>query len=357
MVEAHKSGITTLNKKLLTATVHIAAWACFFLLPMVFFPRNDNFPVSNAFVWMFICIDAYLLGFYYLNSQVLIPRFLVNRKWLIYTALVIAALLVFTQIPKLFEDAIRADLPPRIKKIGSGRRRSYLPYPFTGTTALFFLVLMVSTSVRLIQEWLASEEKQAEVEREKLNTELYFLKAQINPHFLFNTLNNIYSLAVVKSDATAPAVMKLSSIMRYVISDTKQHWVPLEKEVKFIQDYIALQQVRLTDKVHIQLNIDGNINDHQIAPLIFIPFVENAFKYGISTKEHSHIDISLQMDATELNFTVDNRIVSIESTAEENTGIGLKNTRRRLEILYPGKHQLNISNDNQHFHVHLKLVK
>ena len=220
---------------------------------------------------------------------------------------------------------------------------------------MFFLVFTVSTCIKVIQQWLSAEQRQKLIETEKLNTELSFLKSQINPHFLFNTLNNIYSLAVVKSDATAPAIMKLSSIMRYVLSDTRQHLVPLEKEIEFIQHYIDLQKVRLTDKIKINLAVIGDPEGQQIAPLLFIPFVENAFKYGISTREDSEINISIDIKPGEIEFKTDNRILAIETDIEKKNGIGLKNTRRRLEILYADKHSLEINRKEDHFYVHLKI--
>lgn len=308
-------------------------------------------------MWMLFCMNLFLLFFYYFNTEFLIPRLLAKRKWLWYTLAVVLCLFAYTQIPPLFDDAIRADLPEKFAKRYGKHRRSLFRDPFTGTTAVFFLVFTVGTCIKVIQQWLAAEQNKKEVETEKLNTELSFLKSQINPHFLFNTLNNIYSLAIIKSDATAGAVLKLSSIMRYVISDTKQHWVPLEKEIQFIQHYIDLQKVRLTEKVKINFSVNGDVTTKQIAPLLFIPFIENAFKYGISTKDYSEIVIKVDITPADINLFVDNRIVTNEKELHENTGIGLKNTKRRLELLYPDKHSLNVKNENNHFTVHLTLLK
>lgn len=302
---------------------------------------------------MFICANTFLVGFYYLNTQVMIPNLLAKKRWLWYALAIIICFILFLQIPKFFDDALNAEFPDRIKRRFTPR--PYRLFPFRGSSAVFFLVFTVSTCIKVIQQWLSAEQRQKQIENEKLNTELSFLKSQINPHFLFNTLNNIYSLAVVKSDATAGAVMKLSSIMRYVLSDTKQHLVPLEKEIKFIQHYIDLQQVRLTDKIKINFAVKGEVEGKQIAPLLFIPFVEYAFKYGISTKEFSEISISVKAEGNEIEFFADNRIIASETDQENNSGIGLKNTKRRLEILYPNKHKLEIKNENNRFIVHLIL--
>jgi LytS/YehU family sensor histidine kinase len=213
----------------------------------------------------------------------------------------------------------------------------------------------VGTCIKVIQQWLGAEQRKKEIETEKLNTELSFLKSQINPHFLFNTLNNIYSLAVAKSDATAGAVLKLSSIMRYVITDTKHHLVPLEKELQFIQHYIDLQKVRLTDKMEINFSISGDVENKQIAPLIFIPFVENAFKYGISTKDNSRITIEVKADNHAVILHVHNAIVTQQVEKTDHTGIGIKNSKRRLELLYPDNHELEVINDKGHFTVNLTI--
>jgi len=200
-----------------------------------------------------------------------------------------------------------------------------------------------------------NREKREEIEKEKLATELSFLKSQINPHFLFNTLNNIYSLALVKSEGTADAVLKLASIMRYVLGETKHDTVDLDKELQFIRHYIELQKVRLTDKVSIELNVEGETDQKQIAPLILIPFVENAFKYGVSTKETSKLIFTVKTNENSIYFTAQNKVVSHDKGNNDNTGIGLKNTKRRLELLYPQKHKLSVTEENNLFFVHLIL--
>ena len=148
-----------------------------------------------------------------------------------------------------------------------------------------------------------------------------------------STLNNIYSLAVVKSDITAPAVMKLSQIMRYILTDTQQDFVPLAKELDFIHNYIELQQVRLTDKVTVQFTVEGETNHYSIAPMLFIPFVENAFKYGVSTKDSSTIKIHISTQGNTIYFDSSNFIVPTENNDLEKTGIGINNVKRRLELL------------------------
>ena len=240
------------------------------------------------------------------------------------------------------------------KKINRTPRRSRrLADPYN--TVLFLLVLSFGTCISVTQRWLSSEQNKKETENEKLNTELSFLKSQINPHFFFNTLNNIYSLAIVKSEQTAPAVMKLSSIMRYILSETEKDFVPLSNEIEFTKNYIELQQMRLTDKVTVVFNTTGVIDEMQIAPLLFIPFVENAFKYGVSTKEATTIDIQIHASATQIIFEAKNTIATNISTHLDSTGIGINNAKRRLALLYPGMHQLNISTQDNTYQVSLHI--
>jgi two-component system LytT family sensor kinase len=303
---------------------------------------------------MFFCIDFFLIGFYYFNRAILIPKLLTKKKWVWYILAVIACFVFFLLIPRLFDDLIRSEVP-NARRHGGNRRQHFFLYPFTGFSAVFFLILTVSTCSKVIQEWLGIERKRQQIETEKLATELSFLKSQINPHFLFNTLNNIYSLAMVKSDATADAVLKLSSIMRYVLNETKNDSVPLDKEIQFVRHYLELQKVRLTDKVSIEFDVKGETGDQKIAPLILIAFVENAFKYGISTKESSKIYFGLTVEGNTIDFVAKNDIMAQKKEHEENTGIGLKNSKRRLELLYPHKHDLQVSEENHQFIVHLIL--
>ncbi|MBL7759599.1 MAG: sensor histidine kinase [Sediminibacterium sp.] len=356
------------KKKLVPVIAHVAAWVCFFALPyLVFFPGLRDFSMSNHTLTFIIICDVLLIGFYYLNTEVLIPKYLVNEKWMPYLLWIIACLLFFVIVPRHIATLIvppenfmpppgsntgRMAMDPERQRILRARRRSSNNY---FNTAIFLLVMTVGTCITVVQRWLKTEQHRKDAENEKLNTELSFLKSQVNPHFFFNTLNNIYSLAIIRSEKTAPAVMKLSSIMRYILTETERDRVPLSNEVDFIHNFIDLQQVRLTEKVKLDFSITGNIGELLIAPLIFIPFVENAFKYGVSTKEASSIHIQLEAKGHDIFFTATNFIVQSENTMMENTGIGINNVKRRLELLYPGKHTLITEEKGGYYYVNLHI--
>jgi len=338
--------------------------------------------MSLHFKSFMLLSGTFIVVFYYLNTLLLIPFFLLQKKWLKYCLLIAASFIIFSTVPKFIANAIetpkfgngyfKPSIEPKFDKIEVPLDSSVKPINktskksnfrkgrnrftfFPGSYVIFFLVFAIGTCITVIQQWLKSEATKKEVETEKLNTELSFLKSQINPHFFFNTLNNIYSLAVVESQQTAPSILKLSAIMRYILSDAQSNVVTLEQEIVFIQNYIDLQMVRLTEKVKVNFLVEGMANNKMIAPLLFISFVENAFKYGVSTKENSSIDIQLKCIDNQLTFTANNHIVTSENNIQETTGIGINNVKRRLALLYPNKHELNIENQQSTYSVTLHI--
>jgi sensor histidine kinase YesM len=213
---------------------------------------------------------------------------------------------------------------------------------------LFLAVFFFSLILKISYRWRQSE-------KEKLNAELSYLKAQINPHFLFNTLNSIYSLAIEKSDQTPTAIVKLSGMMRYVISDAGHHHVPLSREIEYIRNYIELQMIRFGNAVPLSFQVNGSAAREQIAPLILISFVENAFKHGVNAAEDSDIRITIDVTPHQLHFTAFNNKVTVQEMPEDKGGLGIENTKQRLQLLYPGRHTLEITDHKDYFSVSLLL--
>lgn len=216
---------------------------------------------------------------------------------------------------------------------------------------LLLLVLALSTSIRLAIEWYKTEKKRVLVESQKKSSELSFLKAQLNPHFLFNSLNSVYSLANKKSDDTAVAIVTLSELMRYMIYEANDELVLLEKEIEHIKNYISLQLLRLKDSSGVEVNIHGDLN-YKIEPLLLISFIENAFKYGTDFTGKTTIKIKITIKDNELTLNVFNS-VSYRKKSSENSGIGLENIKNRLDLLYPGAHTLTITSDKKTHEVDL----
>jgi two-component system LytT family sensor kinase len=347
--------------------IHITAWLCFLMLPFAFYSRpsqlDANFWTERYFTPFVLVNNLFIIAFYYCNTYLFIPRLLDRKKFLLYSALILGLLIFYSLMPRIYH-ALFGSLTPNVNPnpgIAQGQGRPpgpprTRPILNSGNIAIFMLVFVFSTGIKVINQWLRSEQRNKEIANEKLKAELSFLKAQINPHFLFNTLNNIYALASAQSEQTAPAVMKLSSIMRYVLTEARADLVPLEKEIQFTSHYIELQKMRLTDKTSINFTVKGDPLGRQIAPLLLLPFVENAFKYGISTRERSPISILLEIQKDSLYFSISNqKHLSTMLRVSDNTGIGISNTKRRLDLFYEDRYALDIEDRSSDFSVKLKI--
>jgi LytS/YehU family sensor histidine kinase len=215
----------------------------------------------------------------------------------------------------------------------------------------FFIV--ISSLIKFAVDWFGNERVQRQLESEKKDMEIQFLKSQLNPHFLFNSLNNIYSLAYQKSDKTADAVLKLSEIMRYMIYESNDSWVSLSKEIEYVKSFIELQKLRFKDGAAVELTINGEIDDQPIVPLILISFVENAFKHGVANDPNDPIKINLIANQKILHFSITNKKNNFNK--DEMGGVGLNNVERRLQLLYPERYKLNIVNTATHYTSELML--
>ena len=219
------------------------------------------------------------------------------------------------------------------------------------------IILLISGFIKLANSLIISEKQKKALENERLNAELNFLKLQINPHFLFNTLNSIYSQAHLKSEQTEYSILKFSQIMRYVLYDSTTEKIPLTRDLEYIRNYIDLQKLRISKNITIQYEVKGVTNDLLIAPLLLITFIENAFKHGISYSSPSAIDIKISMVGNDLTLTVGNTIIRKAGAVRETAGgVGLVNARRRLDVLYPGRYWLDISDNSSIYVVNLKIT-
>ncbi len=309
-------------------------------------------------------MSVVLVGIFYLNYYVLIPKYLSQKKFKEY----IGTLLIFVMIVIVLFNLTRPE-PPRPRKeliekyfserFEKGRKPKSPRVIFFnfGVLILTTVSIALSTSIRGTREWFTNEKRLKEIENQKLVAELSYLKAQINPHFFFNTLNGIYGLARQKSDQTPEVVLKLSNLMRYIIYDANVPHVSLEKEINHVVNYIDLQKLRLHEKVRVNLEIKGEPGDLRIAPLLFSVFIENAFKHGIDYSKKCTIDIKLLIDSNSLFFVLVNPVPAVKPKKknDDQSGVGLKNIKKRLSLLYPDRHRLNIYQQKNEYIVELYL--
>jgi len=217
----------------------------------------------------------------------------------------------------------------------------------------FFMVLFGAIGIKLTELWRQAERRARDIENEHLRTELSFLHMQINPHFLFNSLNTIYGMSLKKSDNAPKAVLKLSQLLRYMIEETGHDTVPLEQEVTYLNNFIELQKMRSGPSLTVTFDVDGDINGANIAPMLLLPFVENAFKYGLNSSMESPIQINLSVSKDRIVFSVINR--KFENTGRHSSGIGIPNVERRLQLLYPDRHELKIQDNEDTYFVKLNI--
>jgi LytS/YehU family sensor histidine kinase len=229
-------------------------------------------------------------------------------------------------------------------------------FDFRGIFPLI-MISAIGSTYGLLLEFIDFESKREERFSEQLKSELSFLRSQISPHFIFNILNSIVYLIRTKADKQAEDVtIRLSSLMRYMLYDSDQRMVPLERELEYLRNYIDLQRMRFDGDVAIDFQIDGVMRACTIEPMLLIPFVENAFKHGVSFVQNPTINVNFSIDNGHLNFRVENQIGQLKDESKEaSSGIGMKNVLRRLELLYPGKHHIDVTNTGEIFRVVLEI--
>ncbi|RYY53959.1 MAG: histidine kinase [Chitinophagaceae bacterium] len=378
---------TLLHSRLYTTLAHIAGWLLFFSLIIGFAVTGPSqLDVSGLVDSMaFLYFAGFFLFLFYLNSYVLFPLLYLRKKMLAYAGCILVLFVVLVMI-KPFESFLNIGKtpptgslsgPPRgpgslapgpdsmWQQRGPGRpvegmrpqvqRQGMFPRFDIVSIILFIMVWSFSTVLQVLHQWRNTERRAVQAEADRAKTELSFLRAQINPHFLFNTLNNIYSL-VITQDAHAPqAVMQLSQIMRYVTDEATRDFVPLEQEVECIRNYINLQRLRLNENTEVLFEASGNMDGYLVPPILLMTFIENIFKYGISSHARTTIVIRVETGDNRIIFHCSN--VVFESTERRGReGVGIKNAVSRLQQLYPGGHTLVYGVKDERFIVNLVLT-
>lgn len=331
------------------AAMHALVWVLLLVIPYV--PTDQVFnaldPSSDRkYLLLCLALSSLLLVIFYINYFLLIPRYLLaKRYWTYFGALLLAILLagaLFLGILYLSDfNSLRAlNTNPVIEKV--------LPVIIVNALLLWSLSI-VSSILWTIYNRLR------QTESEKLSAQIASLKSQINPHFLFNTLNNIYAIAIDTSPRAADMVDKLSEMMRYTMKETQQDFVLLEDEINYISNYIELQKLRLDRSVRLEYDCLDAIPPLRIAPMLLIPFIENAFKHGVNSEQKSRIRIGMQVSSTEFQLSVVNNKVNVQRDISERSGLGIENTRHRLNLIYPSRHLLTIHDNEKDFIVSLHI--
>jgi two-component system, LytTR family, sensor kinase len=333
-----------LNTKHRTILIHITAWGIVLALPHFLIPSaNRNAEPEFLPSSFFIITNIYHIGLFYFTAFLLYPLFFNKRNWWLFI-LSLIGLIIGSFYLKLF---MTTNWYPDV--ILHGWTNFLLFFP-----TLAFLVM--SIFYRLIIDKIENDKKQKEIIAEQLSMKLKFLRSQINPHFIFNVLANLVSLARKRSEQMEPALIKLSDLMRYMLYESDEKRVSLSAEIDYLKSYIELQELRFGNDVNISVNMDLTQTQLQysIGPMLLIPFVENAFKHGMGMDE-PFIEINLRVDGGVLKFEVKNRFADADKSKDESSGIGLGNVRSRLLLLYPKAYQLEIKKENNLFHVQLTL--
>ncbi|GAO41940.1 sensor histidine kinase [Flavihumibacter petaseus] len=330
---------------------HFIFWIIIFSLPyllrQVYGKNND--PENNGFFYLGNLTGLLWTGTFYLNAYLLFPLLIQRKKYAWYGIIVLALYMFIIWV----HGILFVHLVPN--------HQFYFLLGAAFNAPAYFLAIASSTIFQLIREKIESNKREQEKNEENLKTELSFLRSQISPHFIFNVLNNIVALARLKSDQLEPTVIKLSSLMQYMLYETNEERVLLKTETEYLKSYIDLQQQRFGNKVTIHAQINAADSFHEIEPMLLIPFVENAFKHGVVFMDNPEINIQLTTKDNRLYFTVRNKFNPRQQEVKDKaSGIGLANVKRRLNLLYKDQHTIRINtiqelNNEYWFEVSLQL--
>lgn len=345
-------------QKYLTPILHVLAWVVLYFLPDLLFeaPSGPIYLVKRNLHFILV------VAFFYLNYFIFVPRLLLKKRQFFFFLALLASL-VFTYyvnntVVKYVDYKYRKqtqvqNITPKMKQRIERRIEWHRHEDNTRTVMVVLLGFLIGTVMCETREWYIQDRKRKEMEKEKLISELSFLKSQVNPHFLFNSLNGIYALAIKKSDKTPEALLQLSDLLRHMLYDADQKMVLLKKEVDYLKNYIQLQKLRLPDYAKISFGVDGDLSKKMIEPMLFIPFVENAFKHGVDS-QGADIKINLSVEGNHLTFEIVNR-VSRAKSKDASSGIGLSNVKKRLDLHYGDDYVLNFGESQGFFKVDLHL--
>jgi two-component system, LytTR family, sensor kinase len=324
---------------------HLLLWMMVFAI-WYFLRYQDYDTVGMALTVTFIKVTDLALMIYFTN-YILIPKLLYKKKYG-WFALAFITMIITSSFTKMNILGHLTNNDALLTLSGNLKARIYdnvIPH--------FFLVLS-GAAVKLMMDYTRMQQRMVEMAKEKAEAELNFLKSQINPHFLFNSINSVYFLIEKNNTGAREALHKFSDMLRYQLYEMNGDRIPVEKEISYLKDYVDLQKLRKDENYAVDFNCSPAVQGFLIEPLLLVPFVENAFKHISHHKNQlNFIQVDMGMNNGTLHFTIENSKEATEKTTDKHAGIGLNNVKRRLELLYPGKHQLTIINETDTFNVDL----
>lgn len=338
---------------------HILIWTIILVVPMFLMIKDGNFE-SKPYVNYVARIVFYAILFY-INYIYLIDKFLFRKKFILYLVINIALIIIFAFLQSGIAEALRPSPEELFEKYPRMEEKGPHPGPpFAMRMVVEYLsilfVIGLSVAIKTTSRWHRDSIHLEQAKNMQLEADLRNLRTQLNPHFLFNTLNNIYSLIAVDQPRAQDAVHRLSNLLRYVMYDNNEKFVPIDKELEFTKNYIDLMKLRLGPDVRLNVLIENKGSTDMVASLMFITLIENAFKHGINNGKDSFIDISILVDpGIGVLCTIENSFVEKEDNLESRTGIGLANLSKRLELLYPNRHEFIVEKRTDSFFTLLRI--
>ena len=337
-------------RSFLNIIIHVVMWGFAFFFPYLMMTRGGAEIPFSEYVWRNSIYFFIYIVFFYLNHSLLIPRLLLQRKFWQYVISLFALICIASFLSGVMHQLeFERVFQPWMERVPYEYRDSIREADMARWNILmimgrdFFIMALIATItaiVRVIEAWNKLESSKREAEKQRMESELAQLRSQINPHFLLNTLNNIYALIAFDSDKAQEAVQELSQLLRHVLYDNKQNYTTLEKEMEFMKSYIDLMRIRLSSNVTVETTYDMRENNQtQIAPLIFISLVENAFKHGISPTEPSYIRIFFSEKLGYVRCEIRNSNHRKVGYDKSGSGIGLEQVQKRLDLMYPKSYE------------------
>lgn len=339
--------------------VHAFAWLLVGFILIVQLRVILGISLPTGFYIKQTVLLSLLIVYFYTNERIFVPCLLYKQKQAAFFTLHLGTIAFLQVIGRILDMIfnLREEIIKAIFKVTHIELNPKFLVNLDATLLLTsFVVAGISTCIALIQHWQTNMRTSEQIRKKQLDAELALLKAQIHPHFFFNTLNNIYALSYDNVESSRTSLYKLSRMMRYLLYETPNNLTKLSKEIGFVKDYIELMSLRMTDSMHIQFAVPETIAEKSIAPMILLPFIENAFKHGVSSLRNGSIIIRINQDENLLSLYVENQIFK-EQTKIEDGGIGLTNTERRLQMTYPDQHRLQYGRtENDSYIVQLELT-